>query len=126
MRFPTVQLALVGSMAHDDPEGWDYYNQTVAYAEGDPDIYILSNLNNIGGVEINAFQVHSHAVIQKAIKEGFGLTITEALWKTRPTVAGRVGGTARPIQDGATGWLVDSSAERAAACTWLLRAPADA
>ena len=58
-RYPDVQLALVGSMAHDDPEGWDYYNQTVAYADGDPDIYILSNLNNVGSVEVNAFQVHS-------------------------------------------------------------------
>src|SRR5438876_790604 len=106
-RFPEVQLALVGSMAHDDPEGWDYYNQTVGYAQGDPDIYILSNLNNIGGVEVNAFQVHSHAVIQKSIKEGFGLTVTEGLWKTRPTVAGRVGGIVRQIQDGETGWLVD-------------------
>ena len=125
-RFPEVQLALVGSMAHDDPEGWDYYNQTVAYAHGDPDIYILSNLNNIGGVEVNAFQVHSHAVIQKSIKEGFGLTITEALWKTRPTVAGRVGGIVRQIQDGETGWLVDSSAECAEACIEILRDPAEA
>ena len=106
--FPDVQLALVGSMAHDDPEGWDYYNQTVAYADGDPDIYILSNLNNVGSVEVNAFQVHSAAVIQKSIKEGFGLTVTEALWKTRPTVAGRVGGIVAQIQDGETGWLVDS------------------
>ena len=60
--WPDVQLALVGSMAHDDPEGWDYYSRTVAYAAGDPDIYILSNLNNIGSVEVNAFQVHSSAV----------------------------------------------------------------
>ena len=43
-------------MAHDDPEGWDFYNQTVSYAAGDPDIYILSNLNNVGAVEVNAFQ----------------------------------------------------------------------
>ena len=121
-----VQLALVGSMAHDDPEGWDFYNQTVAYANGDPDIYILSNLNNIGGVEVNAFQVHSNAVIQKSIREGFGLTITEALWKTRPTVAGRVGGIVRQIQDGETGWLVDSSEECAEACVEILRAPQDA
>ena len=85
---PSVQLALVGSMAHDDPEGWDYYNRTVAHAAGDPDIFILSNLNNIGSVEVNAFQVHSAAVIQKSIREGFGLTVTEALWKGRPTVGG--------------------------------------
>jgi trehalose synthase len=125
-RYPEVQLALVGSMAHDDPEGWDYYNQTVAYAHGDPDIYILSNLNNIGGVEVNAFQVHSTAVVQKSIREGFGLTITEALWKTRPTVAGRVGGIVRQIQDGETGWLVDSSHECAEACVEILRDPAEA
>src|SRR4051794_19580924 len=125
-RFPELQLALVGSMAHDDPEGWDYYNQTVAYAQGDPDIYILSNLNNIGAVEVNAFQVHSNAVIQKSIKEGFGLTITEALWKTRPTVGGRVGGIVRQIEDGETGWLVDSSAECAAACIEILSDPAEA
>ena len=104
-----MQLALVGSMAHDDPEGWDFYNQTVAYAGGDPDIYILSNLNNVGSVEVNAFQVHSAAVIQKSIKEGFGSTVTESLWKTRPTVAGRVGGIVVQIQDGETGWLVDSA-----------------
>src|ERR671936_1315141 len=120
-RFPGVQLALVGSMAHDDPEGWEYYNQTVAYADGDPDIYILSNLNNIGSAEVNAFQVHSAAVLQKSIREGFGLTVTEALWKTRPVVAGRVGGIVRQIQDGETGWLVESPAECADACIEILR-----
>ena len=123
---PDVQLALVGSMAHDDPEGWDYYNQTVAYSDGDPDVYILSNLNNVGSVEVNAFQVHSAAVIQKSIREGFGLTVTEALWKTRPTVAGRVGGIVAQIQDGETGWLVSSPEECAQACLEILQAPGDA
>ena len=66
-------------MAHDDPEGWDYYNKTVDAAAGDPDIFILSNLNNVGSVEVNAFQVHSDALVQKSIREGFGLTVTEAL-----------------------------------------------
>jgi trehalose synthase len=122
-RFPKVQLALVGSMAHDDPEGWDYYNQTVAYAAGDPDIFILSNLNNVGSVEVNAFQVHSAAVLQKSIREGFGLTVTEALWKARPTVATRVGGIVAQLQDD-TGWLVDSSED--AAVIEILRDPAEA
>jgi trehalose synthase len=121
---PNVQLALVGSMAHDDPEGWDFYNQTVHYAGGDPDVYILSNLNNIGAVEVNAFQVHSAAVLQKSIKEGFGLTVSEALWKARPTIAGRVGGIVDQIQDGVTGWLVDSSTECAEACAQVLSDPA--
>jgi trehalose synthase len=118
-----VQLALVGSMAHDDPEGMEFWNQTVAYAEGDPDIFILSNLNNVGAIEVNAFQVHSAAVIQKSIKEGFGLTVSEALWKSRPTVAGNVGGIRTQIENGRTGWLVDSSQECAAACLEVLADP---
>jgi trehalose synthase len=124
-RYPEVQLALVGSMAHDDPEGWDYYNRTVSYAAGDPDVYILSNLNNIGSVEVNAFQVHSAAAIQKSTKEGFGLTVTEALWKTRPTVASRVGGIVAQIQDGETGWLVAPTPadECAQACLEILDDP---
>jgi trehalose synthase len=123
---PDVQLALVGSMAHDDPEGWDYYSRTVSYAAGDPDIYILSNLNNIGSVEVNAFQVHSAAAIQKSIREGFGLTVTEALWKTKPMVASRVGGIVAQVQDGETGWLVDSPVECAEACLEILADPAAA
>ena len=120
---PEVQLALVGSMAHDDPEGWDYYNRTVGYADGDPDIFILSNLNNVGSVEVNAFQVHSAAVIQKSIREGFGLTVTEALWKAgRPSPAASAASSPQ-IQDGETGWLVDSPAECAEACTEILGDP---
>src|SRR3989475_11660845 len=121
--FSDVQLALVGSMAHDDPEGWDYYNKTVEYADGDPDIFILSNLNNVGSVEVNAFQVHSRAVVQKSIREGFGLTVSEGLWKGRPTVAGNVGGIRVQIVDGETGWLVDSAEACAAACIEILREP---
>jgi len=121
--YPEVQLALVGSMAHDDPEGWDFYNQTVSYAAGDPDIYILSNLNNVGSVEVNAFQVHSRAVLQKSTKEGFGLTVSEALWKARPIVAGNVGGIVTQIRHGETGWLVDSPSECAAACLEILGDP---
>jgi trehalose synthase len=125
-QHPDVQLALVGSMAHDDPEGWDYYNRTVTYAEGDPDIFILSNLNNVGSVEVNAFQVNSAAVLQKSIREGFGLTVAEALWKARPTVAGRVGGIVVQIEHGRTGWLVSSPEECARACLEVLADPAAA
>ena len=63
-------------------------------------------------------------MIQKSIREGFGLTVTEALWKARPTVAGRVGGIVAQIQDGETGWLVDSSTECAEACIEILADPA--
>ena len=117
---PGVQLALVGSMAHDDPEGWDYYNRTVDAAGGDPDVFILSNLNNVGSVEVNAFQVHSDVLVQKSIREGFGLTVTEALWKAKPMVAGRAGGIVDQIHEGETGFLVESVAECAEACASVL------
>jgi trehalose synthase len=73
---------------------------------------------------VNAFQVHSAGVIQKSIKEGFGLTVTEALWKAMPTVGGRVGGIVAQIRDGETGWLVNSPAECADACREILDDPA--
>ena len=120
---PGVQLALVGSMAHDDPEGWEYYNRTVEAAGGDPDVFILSNLNNVGSVEVNAFQVHSDVLVQKSIREGFGLTVTEALWKAKPIVAGRTGGIVDQIEDGETGFLVSSVEDCAEACQAVLDDP---
>jgi len=125
-RFDSLQLALVGSMATDDPEGFEYFERTMAYAGDDPDIFILSNLNNVGSVEVNAFQTHADVVVQKSIREGFGLTVTEALWKGRPTVAGRVGGIPLQIVDGETGWLVESPEEAAAACIQALDQPDEA
>jgi trehalose synthase len=114
--MPDVQLALVGSMATDDPEGWEFFNATMAYADGDPDIHILNNLNNVGSIEVNAFQSQSDVVVQKSKREGFGLTVTEALWKARPFIGGDVGGIPLQVRDGETGYLVhtpDQCAERA-------------
>ena len=113
--LPEVQLALVGSMATDDPEGWEFFQHTFEYADGDPDIKILNNLNNVGAIEVNAFQSQSDVCLQKSIREGFGLTVTEALWKGRPTVAGNVGGIPLQIEDGVSGYLVDSPEACAAA-----------
>ena len=79
-----MQLALVGSMATDDPEGWDFFQKTHEHAAGDEDIKILNNLNNVGAIEVNAFQSQADVVLQKSIREGFGLTVSEALWKARP------------------------------------------
>jgi trehalose synthase len=115
-QMPEVQLALVGSMATDDPEGWDYFNATVAHADSDPDIHILNNLNNVGAIEVNAFQSHCDVAIQKSTREGFGLTVTEAIWKARPFIGGAVGGIPLQVSDGETGFLVSSvehCAERA-------------
>ena len=110
-RRPDVQLALVGSMASDDPEGWDFYNSTLAHADGDPDIHILNNFNNVGAIEVNAFQSLADVVIQKSTREGFGLTVTEALWKGRPFIGGDVGGIPLQVSDGETGYLVSTVEE---------------
>ena len=106
--LPDVQLALVGSMASDDPEGWDYFNATIAHADGDSDIHILNNFNNVGAIEVNAFQSHSDVLIQKSTREGFGLTVSEAIWKAKPFIGGDVGGIPLQVQDGVTGFLVSS------------------
>jgi trehalose synthase len=122
-RVPAVQLALIGSMATDDPEGRDFFERTVEYAGDDRDIYILSNLNNVGAVEVNAFQSHADVVIQKSLREGFGLTVTEALWKARPTIGGAVGGIPLQIADGQTGFLVTSPEQTAERCLEVLADP---
>jgi trehalose synthase len=122
-QVPEAQLAMVGSMATDDPEGMEYFQKTFEYAGGDEDIKILSNLNNVGAIEVNAFQSQSDICLQKSIREGFGLTVTEALWKGRPTVAGNVGGIPLQIEDGVSGYLVDSPSECAQRCLEILRDP---
>ena len=117
---PELQLVLIGSMAHDDPEGWDYWYKTVNYASGDQDIFLFSNLTNVGAIEVNAFQSLADIVIQKSIREGFGLVVTEALWKGRPLVASRVGGIPMQVTKGG-GLLVDTISEAATACTKILK-----
>jgi trehalose synthase len=122
-RFPEVQLGLVGSMASDDPEGWDFLEKVIEYVGGDHDVFVLSNLDNVGAVEINAFQSQAAVVLQKSTREGFGLTVSEALWKARPTIGGAVGGIPLQIQDGETGYLVSSAAECADRCLRFLSDP---
>jgi trehalose synthase len=109
--MPDLQLVLVASMASDDPEGWAWYERTVRRAGEDYDIHILSNLNGVGNVEVNAFQSLAKVVIQKSVREGFGLVVSEALWKGRPVVAGNVGGIPLQILYGRTGYLVNTTAE---------------
>lgn len=118
---PGLQLALVGSMALDDPEGWDLYRQIQEKAAGDDRIKLFTNLTGVGNIEVNAFQRLSSLVLQKSIREGFGLVVSEALWKGTPVVAGRAGGIPLQMADGAGGVLVDSHEEAAAAMVDLLR-----
>jgi len=110
--LPEVQLALIGSMATDDPEGWEFFNTTMAHAD-----------NNVGAIEVNAFQSQADVVIQKSTREGFGLTVSEALWKARPFIGGNVGGIPLQVQDGQTGFLVSSPEECADRSLRILREP---
>jgi len=108
---PELQLIMVGSMAHDDPEGWHYLEQTEEHRAGDPDIHILTNLQGVGDVAVNAFQRASTVVVQKSLREGFGLTVSEAMWKEKPVVAGNAGGLRLQVEEGITGFLVDTVEE---------------
>jgi trehalose synthase len=107
-RMPEVQLALVGSMASDDPEGWYYLDRTIRHAGEDFDVHILHNFHGVGGLEVGAFQTVSDVVVQKSTREGFGLVVTEPMWKGKPVVGGNVGGIPLQVIDGETGFLVDS------------------
>lgn len=118
---PDLQLALVGSMALDDPEAWDMYRRIVAVSNDDDGIHVLTNLTGVGNVEVNALQRMAQVVIQKSLREGFGLVVSESLWKGTPVVAGRAGGIPLQLQDGHGGYLVDSVEECASRTLELLR-----
>ncbi len=101
------RLVLCGSMAHDDPEGIKIYqkvSQKVDNLIKKGDVLLITSENNI---LVNALQRSSSVILQKSIKEGFGLTVTEALWKETPVVASNVGGIPLQIEDGENGFLAD-------------------
>jgi trehalose synthase len=125
-KVPDAQLVLAGSMATDDPEGFRVWEETEEARAGDRDIYLLSNLHQVGSVQINAFQRVADVVVQKSLREGFGLTVSEALWKGRPVVGGRAGGIKLQIRDGYDGYLVDSVEDCARRTIDLLADPVGA
>jgi trehalose synthase len=106
-KFVDCQLVLAGGGASDDPEGAAVLKEVKQAAAEDPDIIIL-DLPPWCALEINALQRASTLIVQKSIREGFGLTVTEALWKGKPTIAGAVGGIPNQIIHKLTGVLVHS------------------
>jgi trehalose synthase len=119
-QVPDLQLALVGSMALDDPEGWEVYREIRGASESDPLIHVFTNLTGVGNIEVNAFQRVADVVVQKSIREGFGLVVSEALWKGTPVVGGRAGGIPLQMSDGDGGYLVNGVEECAGAIGRLL------
>jgi trehalose synthase len=113
-------LLLAGGGATDDPEGAEVLKEVQEAAASDPDIHVLL-LPPFSDLEINALVRGSTIVIQKSIREGFGLTVSEALWKKKPVVAGAVGGIKIQVIDGVTGFLVHSIEGAATQIAQLLR-----
>ncbi|MDD5747783.1 MAG: glycosyltransferase [Actinomycetota bacterium] len=121
--IPTLQLVFLGSMAIDDPEGFHYYRVTAERAKDVPDVFLLTNTQGIGNIAVNAFQLAADVVVQKSIREGFGLVVSEALWKRKAVVAGNVGGIPLQIEDGVSGFLVNSIEECAEKVLFFLNNP---
>ena len=122
---PDVQLALIGAMAGDDPEGWAMLERVEEEAAQDPDLFVFTNLAGVGSMEVNVFQRGSDVVIQKSLREGFGLVVSEALWKEKPVVAGRAGGIPMQFPPGFDRYLVDSVEACAAEVIHLLGRPGE-
>lgn len=116
------QLVLAGGGATDDPEGGQVLSEVQEAAKGDSDIHILL-LPPFADVEINALQRASTVVLQKSLREGFGLTVTEALWKAKPVVASAVGGITLQVIHNFTGMLVHSVEGAAYQIRYLINNP---
>ena len=106
-KYNDCVLVLAGSPASDDPEGAVVLDEVREYASGDPDIHVLL-LPPFSDKDINALQRAATVVLQKSIKEGFGLTVSEAMWKGKPVIGGATGGIPLQIVHGVTGFLVRS------------------
>jgi trehalose synthase len=121
-----VQLLLISSMASDDPEGWIYYEKAVRHAGEDYNIHFLTDLIGVGDMEVNAFQRATDIALLKSIREGFGLSVAEALWKEVPVIGGNVGGIPLQIINNKTGFLVDTIKETIKKALYLLKHPQEA
>lgn len=121
-KYNDCVLVLAGSPATDDPEGEIVLNEVKEYAANDPDIYILL-LPPFSDRDINALQRIATIVLQKSVREGFGLTVSEAMWKGKPVIGGAVGGIPLQIIHGVTGFLFNSIEGTAFRIRQLLNRP---
>jgi len=117
-----LQLVLAGGGASDDPEGEVMLKEVQSAAANDPDIHVLY-LPPDAHTTINALQRAADIVLQKSVKEGFGLTVTEALWKSKPVIGGNAGGIRLQVIDGYTGFLVNTPEGAADRIRFLLQTP---
>jgi len=118
--IPGLQLVLIGSLARDDPEGLGILELVKAEVEGDKDVFIFYNLPDI---EVNSLQRVSDIVVQKSIREGFGLTVSEAMWKSKAVIGGNTGGIALQLGGELSELLVNNVEECSQKIVTLLKNP---
>ena len=121
--FGELQLALVGAMAGDDPEAWRIYQELEVEVSDEPHCYLLTNQMGVTAHEVNALQRVADIAVQKSIREGFGLVVSETLWKGTAMIAGRAGGIPTQLEDGVSGRLATDVSEFAGAVCDLLEHP---
>ena len=108
--LPAVQIALVGAMeAADDSGAQEVLKELQEYAGNDTDIHLLSDPARIHHTHVNAFQRYSSVILQRSLREGFGLTVTEAMWKYQPVVGTSATGLRTQIINGQNGYIVDDT-----------------
>jgi trehalose synthase len=122
------QLIIAGNMASDDPEGMKIFDQICEDTKGDPGIHILSLPDDIevNALEVNALQRAARVILQPSTKEGFGLVITEAMWKKKPVITREVGSIPLQVRGGETGFFISSAKKAARRIVSLLNTPNEA
>ena len=119
-------MAMVATSLPDDPAAYAYFERVVREAAELPDVHILSNLDDAGDVEVNVVQRASRAMIQRALHKGFGIWLSDALWKETPVVAAPMAGVPRQVIHGRTGYLASSNEEFAGYLAALIENAAEA
>jgi trehalose synthase len=120
-QVPGVQLALTATNPPDSAPAVEHFDRSVRRANDYPDVHILRGPDQVGNVEANAFQRASAVVLQKGLRKGFGIWISDAQWKERPVVTVSVGGLGHQVIDGETGLLADTTDQFAEQVVRLLR-----
>jgi len=120
---PDLQLALLATSLPEDPKSYPYFEEVAGRVANLPGAHILSNLDNVGDIEINLVQRASVAVMQRSLQRGFGIWLSDALWKETPVVAAPMGGVSRQVLHGCTGFLADTTEEFARHMMYLLENP---
>ena len=117
-QIPDAQLAMIGEFASDDPEGPGMFKKVTGVADGVKDVHFITNASN---ELVNAVQRKAAVVFQNSTREGFALTVSEALWKGTPVIATNIGGIPLQVIDGQTGFLISSEEEGVKRCIQLMQ-----